>query len=172
MGVHRQRPETASRIALPWIVRLRYGMAFGQVATALIAEYALRIDLPPSLDGASTASAASQQFSARKTGVIDCVGLQNLDSNTCGLDFLSGYPLPYGDAHVKRWAVQSIYPALSRSHPLAATILTKRQTWRWGDSLPSALRRCSGYTAPCQNWACIIRAISISWGCGSALRSR
>lgn len=43
---HAHRPETASRIALPWIVRLRYGMAFGQVLAAVIAEYALGIALP------------------------------------------------------------------------------------------------------------------------------
>ena len=38
-------PEAASRIALPWIVRLRYGMAVGQVWTVGIAHYALQIDL-------------------------------------------------------------------------------------------------------------------------------
>ena len=40
------RPETASRIALPWIVRLRYGMAVGQIWTVGIAHYALQIDIP------------------------------------------------------------------------------------------------------------------------------
>ncbi|MBK9168402.1 MAG: hypothetical protein IPM24_13160 [Bryobacterales bacterium] len=41
-----KRPETASRIALPWIVRLRYGMAAGQVAVALFAALVLGLDLP------------------------------------------------------------------------------------------------------------------------------
>ena len=39
-------PETAPQIALPWIVRLRYGMALGQIATALFVRYALGVDIP------------------------------------------------------------------------------------------------------------------------------
>jgi two-component system sensor histidine kinase RegB len=39
-------PEAAPQIALPWIVRLRYAMALGQIATALIVRYALHVDLP------------------------------------------------------------------------------------------------------------------------------
>jgi two-component system sensor histidine kinase RegB len=38
--------DTAPQLALPWIVRLRYGMALGQVAAAAIARYLLKIDLP------------------------------------------------------------------------------------------------------------------------------
>ena len=34
------------RVALPWIIRLRYAMAFGQVATALVVDRILHIDLP------------------------------------------------------------------------------------------------------------------------------
>jgi two-component system sensor histidine kinase RegB len=39
-------PEAAPQIALPWIVRLRYGMALGQVATAMFVRYALNVDVP------------------------------------------------------------------------------------------------------------------------------
>ncbi|HUO15125.1 MAG TPA: ATP-binding protein [Verrucomicrobiae bacterium] len=40
-----RRPEFASQIALPWIVRLRYGMVIAQITTALIAQYVLKIRL-------------------------------------------------------------------------------------------------------------------------------
>src|SRR5580698_4202825 len=36
----------APQIALPWIVRLRYGMAIGQIVTALFVRYALGVDIP------------------------------------------------------------------------------------------------------------------------------
>lgn len=39
-------PEAAPQIALPWIVRLRYGMAAGQIATALFVQYVLHVDIP------------------------------------------------------------------------------------------------------------------------------
>lgn len=39
-------PRPASRLALPWIIRLRYAMALGQVATAITVNTALGIDLP------------------------------------------------------------------------------------------------------------------------------
>jgi len=41
-----RRPEFASQIALPWIVRLRYGMVIAQITTALTAQYVLKISLP------------------------------------------------------------------------------------------------------------------------------
>lgn len=40
------RPEAASEIALPWIVRLRYGMAVGQAWAVGVSHYVLQIDLP------------------------------------------------------------------------------------------------------------------------------
>jgi two-component system sensor histidine kinase RegB len=50
----------APQIALPWIVRLRYGMAMGQIVTALFVRYALGVHIPmgaiamaPALVGAS-----------------------------------------------------------------------------------------------------------------------
>lgn len=39
-------PEAAPQIALPWIVRLRYGMAAGQLGTILFVRYALGIPIP------------------------------------------------------------------------------------------------------------------------------
>ena len=38
--------KAAPRIALPWIVRMRYAMAFGQIATAALVHWGLQIDLP------------------------------------------------------------------------------------------------------------------------------
>jgi two-component system, sensor histidine kinase RegB len=50
----------APQIALPWIVRLRYGMAIGQIVTALFVRYILGVNIPmaaiaiaPALVGAS-----------------------------------------------------------------------------------------------------------------------
>lgn len=40
------RPEAVPRIALPWIVRLRYGLALGQLATIAGVSLLLGIDLP------------------------------------------------------------------------------------------------------------------------------
>ena len=39
-------PEAAPRIALPWIVRLRYGLALGEAATVLAVDQFLGVDLP------------------------------------------------------------------------------------------------------------------------------
>jgi two-component system sensor histidine kinase RegB len=38
--------RAAPRVALPWIVRLRYAMAIGQMATVVVVDLILRIDLP------------------------------------------------------------------------------------------------------------------------------
>lgn len=38
--------DLAPELALPWVVRLRYGMALGQVGLLLVARYALDADLP------------------------------------------------------------------------------------------------------------------------------
>lgn len=132
MAAHRQRPETSSRIALPWIVRLRYGMVFGQVTAALIAEYALHINLPlvwmapvPVLVLASNfllakrVSSTSPVFripTATLVGWIFCLDALGLT----GLLMLSGGP-------------SNPFTLLYLVHiTLAATILTKRQTWALG----------------------------------------
>ena len=46
MTANQPVPEAAPQIALPWIVRLRYGMALGQIATALFVRYVLHVELP------------------------------------------------------------------------------------------------------------------------------
>src|SRR5260370_29602837 len=38
--------KAAPRVALPWIVRLRYAMAIGQMATVVVVDRILQIDLP------------------------------------------------------------------------------------------------------------------------------
>lgn len=40
------RPDAAPRIALPWIIRLRYGLAVGQLVTVVAVHQLLDIDLP------------------------------------------------------------------------------------------------------------------------------
>lgn len=132
MGAHRQRPETASRIALPWIVRLRYGMAVGQVSTAAIVNYALRIDLPlawmtvaPILVLASNfllAKRASSTAAVFKIATATLVGWVFCLDALCltWLLMLSGGP-------------SNPFTLLYLIHiTLAATILTKRQTWMLG----------------------------------------
>lgn len=39
-------PDKATQIALPWIVRLRYGMAIGQIGTTLFVHYVLGVPIP------------------------------------------------------------------------------------------------------------------------------
>ncbi len=46
MSILPSRPDAAPRIALPWIVRLRYGLAVGQWITVLAVDRFLAIDLP------------------------------------------------------------------------------------------------------------------------------
>jgi two-component system, sensor histidine kinase RegB len=41
-----QPAKAASRLALPWIIRLRYAMAVGQITTAVVVNRILHIDLP------------------------------------------------------------------------------------------------------------------------------
>lgn len=45
-GEGQPAPDTATQIALPWIVRLRYGMAIGQMGTTLFVRYILGIPIP------------------------------------------------------------------------------------------------------------------------------
>ncbi|HTM51800.1 MAG TPA: ATP-binding protein [Bryobacteraceae bacterium] len=46
MGNPRPLPDAAPQLALPWIVRLRYGMALGQITTSAVVHFLLRIELP------------------------------------------------------------------------------------------------------------------------------
>ena len=65
-------PEAAPQIALPWIIRLRYGMMLGQIATAIVVHFLLKIDLPllwiavgPALVGCSNLLLAAQSRQTR-----------------------------------------------------------------------------------------------------------
>lgn len=119
-----KRPEAAPEIALPWIVRLRYVAAAGQLATALLADQLPGIDLPlgwivigPALVIASNLWLARQTLAA-STAVAAIFALDT--AVLTGLLALSGGPT-------------NPFSLLYLVHiTLAATILTKRQTWLLG----------------------------------------
>jgi len=123
------RPETASQIALPWIIRLRYGMAVGQVWTVGVAHYALQIDLPMQwvalellLLLASNLWLAQQ---AARTDPQDRMSASTLVSWIFALDVLclTGLLMLSGGS-------SNPFTRLYLVHiTLAATILSKRQTW-------------------------------------------
>lgn len=46
MNRNRPRLEDTSQVVLPWIVRLRYGIPFAQIAAALFVQYVLGISMP------------------------------------------------------------------------------------------------------------------------------
>jgi two-component system sensor histidine kinase RegB len=125
-------PEAAPRIALPWIVRLRHGLAFGQAATVLAVDQALGVDLPlrwililPALTLASNLwlSRWGSQGDAVEGGDASGIlaGIFVLDTLCLtGILMLSGGPYnPFSLLYLV---------ALT----LSATILSKRQTWALG----------------------------------------
>jgi two-component system sensor histidine kinase RegB len=129
-------PEAAPQIALPWIVRLRYGMVLGQIATALFVRYALRVDIPlgaiavaPALVAASNLLLASRiahsEVSKDSAGTIATSTLVAwaFVLDTICLTFLlmlSGGPT-------------NPFSLLYLVHiTLSAIILTKRWTWLLG----------------------------------------
>lgn len=128
-----QRPEIASQIAFPWIVRLRYGMAVGQAVAALIAAYGLRLDIPLAwillgplfvlvsnlfLARRISASGASTRRVATAALITWIFFLDTICLT--GLLMLSGGP-------------SNPFTLLYLVHiTLAATILTNRQTWTLG----------------------------------------
>ena len=132
MNISQPVPEAAPQIALPWIVRLRYGMALGQVATALFVRYALGVDIPlgalaiaPSLVGASNlllAARIAHPDISRKIATSTLVALAFV-LDTVSLTFLlmlSGGPT-------------NPFSLLYLVHiTLSAIILTKRWTWVLG----------------------------------------
>jgi hypothetical protein len=74
-------PNAAPQIALPWIVRLRYAMVFGQMGTILFVRYVLGIDLPlpalaigPVLVGLSNLFLASRASRQAVTGIATLAG--------------------------------------------------------------------------------------------------
>jgi two-component system, sensor histidine kinase RegB len=121
--IHATRPEAAAQIAFPWIVRLRYAMAAGQVATALVAAYLLHIDLPlAAIFPFPILIAASNLLLVRRNNAASLVEWVFALDTLClsGLLMLTGGP-------------SNPFSLLYLVHiTLAATILTKRQTWLLG----------------------------------------
>jgi len=125
-------PEAAPQIALPWIIRLRYGMVIGQISTAVIVHFLLKIDLPlfwialgPALVGCSNlllAARVSDPESPRRIATSTLVAFAFVLDTLCltGVLMLSGGPT-------------NPFSLLYLVHiTLSATILTKRQTWMLG----------------------------------------
>lgn len=125
-------PEAAPQIALPWIIRLRYGMVLGQITTAVVVHFLLKIDLPlfwialgPALVGCSNlllATRVSDPDSPRRIATSTLVALAFvLDTlSLTGVLMLSGGPT-------------NPFSLLYLVHiTLSATILTKQQTWLLG----------------------------------------
>jgi len=115
------------RIALPWIVRLRYAMAAGEMAIAILAELLLGIDLPllwialPLLVVASSNFWISRHAShaGRESALIGWVFVLDTLCLTAVLMLTGGPSNPF--------------TLLFLVHiTLSATILTRRQTWGLG----------------------------------------
>lgn len=132
MSTSQPVPEAAPQIALPWIVRLRYGMALGQVATALFVRYALRVDIPlgplaiaPALVAASNlllAARVAHPDISRRIATSTLVAWAFVLDTFCltFLLMLSGGPT-------------NPFSLLYLVHiTLSAIILTKRWTWALG----------------------------------------
>src|SRR5580698_464788 len=122
----------APQIALPWIVRLRYGMAIGQIVTALFVRFALGVNIPlaaiavaPALVGASNlllAARVAHPDVSRKIATSTLVAWAFVLDTVCltFLLMLSGGPT-------------NPFSLLYLVHiTLSAIILTKRWTWVLG----------------------------------------
>jgi two-component system sensor histidine kinase RegB len=122
----------APQIALPWIVRLRYGMAIGQIVTALFVRFALSVDIPlgaiaiaPALVGASNlwlAARVRHPDVSRRIATSTLVAWAFVLDTVCltFLLMLSGGPT-------------NPFSLLYLVHiTLSAIILTKRWTWLLG----------------------------------------
>lgn len=122
----------APQIALPWIVRLRYGMAIGQIVTALFVRFALSVDIPlgaiaiaPALVGASNlllAERVRHPDLSRRIATSTLVAWAFVLDTVCltFLLMLSGGPT-------------NPFSLLYLVHiTLSAIILTKRWTWLLG----------------------------------------
>jgi two-component system sensor histidine kinase RegB len=122
----------APQIALPWIVRLRYGMAIGQIVTALFVRFALSVDIPlgaiaiaPALVGASNlwlAERVRHPDVSRRIATSTLVAWAFVLDTLCltFLLMLSGGPT-------------NPFSLLYLVHiTLSAIILTKRWTWLLG----------------------------------------
>jgi two-component system sensor histidine kinase RegB len=115
-------PETAPQIALPWIVRLRYGMALGQIATVLFVRYALGVDIPLAAFAIAPILVAASNLLLAARAAASLVAWAFVLDTLC-LTFmlmLSGGPT-------------NPFSLLYLVHiTLSAIILTKRWTWALG----------------------------------------
>ncbi|HWP83704.1 MAG TPA: ATP-binding protein [Terriglobia bacterium] len=129
MNSRTRLPEYAPQLALPWIVRLRYGMALAQIVTALVVHYVFRIELPLGwIALAPIVTCASNLWLARRVHRPDLpsrIPTANLVAGIFVLDIvcLTGLLMSSGGP-------TNPFSLLYLVHiTLAATILTKRQTW-------------------------------------------
>ena len=129
MNVSPPLPESAPQLALPWIVRLRYAMVLGQIITALIVHYIFMITLPMGwIAPVPVLTFASNLWLARRIRRTDSptrISTSNLVAWIFVLDIfcLTGLLMLSG-------GVTNPFNILYLVHiTLAATILTKRQTW-------------------------------------------
>lgn len=127
-----RRSEFAPQIALPWIVRLRYGMVVAQIITALVVEYLLKIRLPihwillvPLLVFASNlwlAKKLSRQdlpWRVQTSTIVAWIFVFDIFCLTALLMLTGGATNPFSVLYLVHIT-------------LAATILTKKQTWLLG----------------------------------------
>ncbi|MEQ1887397.1 MAG: ATP-binding protein [Bryobacteraceae bacterium] len=125
-------PEAPPQIALPWIIRLRYGMALGQITTAVVVHVLLNIDLPlfwmalgPALIAASNVflqKRAAEVSPPQSVSTSTLVALAFLLDTLC----LTGVLMLTGGSTNPFTLLYLVNITLS------ATILTKRQTWLLG----------------------------------------
>lgn len=123
MSTSRPIPSSASEIALPWIVRLRYSMAAGQFATVVIADQFPGIDLPlaPLAIGPAIVALSNLwlQGSTRSTSTFAWIFVLDILCLTAELLLAGGATNPFSLLYLVHIT-------------LAATILTNRQTWLLG----------------------------------------
>lgn len=125
-------PEAATQIALPWIIRLRYGMVAGQLATIIGVHFLLKINLPllwiaigPALVAGSNlllANHVADPDSPRRIPTSTLVASGFVLDTLCltGVLMLSGGPT-------------NPFSLLYLVHiTLSAAILSKRETWLLG----------------------------------------
>lgn len=119
-------PSVAPRIALPWIVRLRYAMAAGQLLTVWIVDRLLGIDLPlrwiavmPSITVLTNLWFARTKGHAGEQRLIAGVFVLDTLCLTAILMLSGGPNNPFSLLYLVNIT-------------LSATILTRRQTWALG----------------------------------------
>lgn len=122
--------KAATRIAFPWIIRLRYALAAGQLATVLVARFLFGIDLPvvwlavpPSLVAISNICISRgperREIDRRPASLIAWVFVLDILCLTASLALSGGPNNPF----TLLYLVQVT---------LSAAILTRRETWAVG----------------------------------------